>query len=544
MTVKIQDMLIEALKTLQIPQPTQIQIERTKHPDYGHFSTNLAMILTKTLRRPPMAIAGEIVNALPKRTDIIEKVEVKAPGFINFFLAPQELQTIVNEILKSGSNYGRSIQGKGKKAQVEFVSANPTGPLTVGHGRQAVLGDSVARILEWNGYEVEREYYYNDAGRQMRILGHSTFVRYRQALGFGDEFPEDHYQGEYISDIAKTIVEKYGDRFKDDPENEIFKNSAEQAVFEDIKATLKRIDIEFDCFYNEKSLYENGEVDAVLKKFDEIGASYEKDGAIWFRAGQYGGSDDRVLWKSVMDEATYRLPDIAYHTTKYKRGFDIVVDIFGADHHATYPDVLAGLKALGYDTSRIKVLIHQFVTLTRGTEKVKMSTRKANYVTVDELIDEVGKDVVRYFFIMRGMNSQLNFDLALAKTEGEENPVFYLQYAHARICSILRNAKMQGIGLNEPFDEGLLQETEALSLLNVLSEFPEVVGICHDTLEPQHMTTYMQKLATAFHKFYTDHRVLTSDRNLSVARIALVRAVRTVLNNGLSFIGISAPEKM
>ncbi|MDD5765784.1 MAG: arginine--tRNA ligase [Candidatus Marinimicrobia bacterium] len=542
--MKIQDMLIEALKTLQIPQPTQIQIERTKHPDYGHFSTNLAMMLTKTLRRPPMEIAGEIVKALPKHTDIIEKVEVKAPGFINFFMAPKELQTVVDEILKSGSNYGRSIQGKGKKAQVEFVSANPTGPLTVGHGRQAVLGDSVARILEWNGYEVEREYYYNDAGRQMRILGHSTFVRYRQALGFSDEFPEDHYQGEYISDIAKKIVEKYGDRFKDDPENEIFKNSAEQAVFEDIKATLKRIDIEFDCFYNEKSLYENGEVDAVLKKFEEIGASYEKDGAIWFRAGQYGGSDDRVLWKSVMDEATYRLPDIAYHTTKYKRGFDIVVDIFGADHHATYPDVLAGLKALGYDTSRIKVLIHQFVTLTRGTEKVKMSTRKANYVTVDELIDEVGKDVVRYFFIMRGMNSQLNFDLALAKTEGEENPVFYLQYAHARICSILRNAKIQGIGLNEPFDEGLLQETEALSLLNVLSEFPEVVGICHDTLEPQHMTTYMQKLATAFHKFYTDHRVLTSDRNLSVARIALVRAVRTVLSNGLSFIGISAPEKM
>ncbi|MFA4838047.1 MAG: arginine--tRNA ligase [Candidatus Neomarinimicrobiota bacterium] len=544
MTVKIQDMLIEALEALQIPQPLQIQIERTKHPDYGHFSTNLAMTLTKTLKRPPMAIANEIVAALPKRPEVVEKVEVKAPGFINFFLAPQELQTVVGEILKSGSDYGRSSRGKGKKAQVEFVSANPTGPLTVGHGRQAVLGDTVARILEWNGYDVEREYYYNDAGRQMRILGHSTFVRYRQALGFDDEFPEDHYQGEYISDIAKTIVEKYGDRFKDDPENEIFKNSAEYAVFEDIKATLKRIDIEFDCFYNEKSLYENGDVDAVLKKFEEIGASYEKDGAIWFKASQYGGSDDRVLWKSVMDEATYRLPDIAYHMTKFKRGFDIVVDIFGADHHATYPDVLAGLKALGYDTSRIKVLIHQFVTLTRGAEKVKMSTRKANYVTVDELVDEVGKDVVRYFFIMRGMNSQLNFDLALAKTEGEENPVFYLQYAHARICSILRNAKTQGIGLNEPFDAGLLREAEALSLLNVLSEFPEVVGICHDTLEPQHMTTYLQKLAAVFHKFYTDHRVLTSDRNLSVARIALIQVVRSVLGSGLSFIGISAPEKM
>ncbi|MCK4446592.1 MAG: arginine--tRNA ligase, partial [Candidatus Marinimicrobia bacterium] len=352
---------------------------------------------------------------------------------------------VVKEVLKTGSEYGRSDQGKGLKAQVEFVSANPTGPLTVGHGRQAVLGDTIARILEWNGFDVEREYYYNDAGRQMRILGYSTYIRYRQLLGYDDKIPDDHYQGDYIVDIAKKIVEKYGDRFKADHDNNIFKNSAEQTVFEDISKTLKRLDIVFDQFYNEKSLYDDGKIDHVLIKLKEKNATYEKDGAIWFRSGKYGGTEDRVLWKSVVNEATYRLPDIAYHVTKFKRGYDLIVDLFGADHHATYPDVLAGLRALGYDTSSVKVLIHQFVTLTKSGEKVKMSTRKATYVTLSELIDEVGKDIVRYFFIMRGMKSHLNFDLELAKTESEENPVFYLQYAHARISSILRNADTKGI---------------------------------------------------------------------------------------------------
>lgn len=546
----LKEILIQALKSLGLDPNVTILIERTKRSDFGHFSTNLAMSLSKILKRPPMSIAKDIVNATPDRRDILEKIEIKAPGFINFTMAPAALQSVIKEIhsprriQNSGVEYGCSDRGKGKKAQVEFVSANPTGPLTVGHGRQAVLGDVVARILKWNGYDVEKEYYYNDAGRQMRILGHSTFIRYRQILGYDDEFPEDHYQGEYIRDVAQTIVEQYGDRFKDEPDDDIFKKSAEHAVFEDIKSTLKMLDIKFDNFYNEKSLYDDGHVDQVLGALKKIGASYEKDGAIWFRAKNYGGSDDRVLWKSAVDEATYRLPDIAYHTTKFARGYDLIVDIFGADHHATYPDVLAGLNALGYDISRIKVLIHQFVTLTRGGEKVKMSTRKATYVTLSELIEEVGKDVARYFFIMRGMNSHLNFDLELAKTEGEENPVFYLQYAHARICSILRNAKAQGINVEADYDPALLKEDETLALLLVLSEFKEVVELCHDTLEPQHMTTYLQKLATAFHKFYTEHRVLTDDIKLSAARIALIQSVKIVLSNGLNMIGITAPERM
>ncbi|MFA4921850.1 MAG: arginine--tRNA ligase, partial [Candidatus Neomarinimicrobiota bacterium] len=313
---------------------------------------------------------------------------------------------------------------------------------------------------------------------------------------------------------------------------------------EDIKNTLKRLDIVFDYFYNEKSLYENGQVNDVLTRLKAIGASYEKDGAIWFRAGQYGGSDDRVLWKSVVDEATYRLPDIAYHVTKFERGYDLVIDIFGADHHATYPDVLAGLQALGYDTARVRTLIHQFVTLIRSGEKVKMSTRKATYITLDELIDDVGRDVARYFFLMRGMKSHLNFDLDLAKTESEENPVFYLQYAHARICSILRNAALKKLNYERDCDLTLLKEEETLSLLNTIMEFREIIVICLSTLEPQHLTTYLQKIATTFHKFYTIHRVISDDQELTRARLALVKAVQIVLANGLTLLGITAPQRM
>ena len=285
-------------------------------------------------------------------------------------------------------------------------------------------------------------------------------------------------------------------------------------------------------------------IDDVLERLQSKNATYKKDDAIWFRAGDYGAAEDRVLWKSVVDEATYRLPDIVYHETKYKRGYDLMVDIFGADHHVTYPDVLAGLRALGYDTDNIKVLIHQFVTLTRAGEKVKMSTRKANYVTLSELIEEVGKDVVRYFFIMRGMKSHLNFDLELAKTEGDENPVFYLQYAHARISSILRNASVKGLSNTDDADLSLLSEEETLALISTLSEFSEFCILCGKTMEPQTLTTYLQRLATAFHKFYTVRRVISNDKALSKARLALVQAVKIVLANGLNLLGISAPDRM
>jgi len=539
----IRGLLISALARNGFTYNDSIQVERPKQESFGHYTTNLALALAKTLRQPPLEIAQKIIKALPE-TELIERAEVKAPGFINFFLCPKVLQKAVTEVLSIGADYGRLNVGKNQRVQVEFVSANPTGPLTVGHGRQAVLGDTLARILEWVGYQVDREYYYNDAGRQMRILGHSVYWRYRQLLGWTGEFPEDHYQGEYIVEIARKVMQEHGDALQEDPENQVFRIVAEEAIFEDIKNTLKRLDIVFDYFYNEKSLYENGQVNDVLTRLKAIGASYEKDGAIWFRAGQYGGSDDRVLWKSVVDEATYRLPDIAYHVTKFERGYDLVIDIFGADHHATYPDVLAGLQALGYDTARVRTLIHQFVTLIRGGEKVKMSTRKATYITLDELIDDVGRDVARYFFLMRGMKSHLNFDLDLAKTESEDNPVFYLQYAHARICSILRNAALKKLNYERDCDLTLLKEEETLGLLNTIMEFREIIVICLSTLEPQHLTTYLQKIATTFHKFYTIHRVISDDQELTRARLALVKAVQIVLANGLTLLGITAPQRM
>ncbi|MFQ6618749.1 MAG: arginine--tRNA ligase, partial [Fidelibacterota bacterium] len=427
--------------------------------------------------------------------------------------------------------------------QVEFVSANPTGPLSVGHGRQAVLGDTIANILQWNGYDVTREYYFNNAGRQMRLLGLSVKIRYLQLLGEDIPFPEEGYQGEYIIDIAKKIFIKYGDTKIAESEEGFFKEFAEKEVFEDIKSTLSKLGVKFDVFYNEHSLYESGKLQEVVDDLRKKGLIYEKDGAIWFKTSRFGGDKDRVIIKS-SGEPTYRLPDIAYHREKFRRGFQYIVDIFGADHHATYPDVLAGLRALGYNSENVKVLIHQFVTLTRNGKQVKMSTRKANFVTLDELLGEVGNDVVRYFFLMRNMNSHLNFDLSVAKKESEENPVYYLQYAHARICNILKYAREKSIKKEREIDFSLLSSREEVDLMKVLAGFPDTVFLILESLEPQHLTTYLQELATIFHKFYTEHRVVSRDRKLTAARLALVKGTKTVLANGLKLLGISTPEYM
>ena len=538
------DLLEQALKSLNVVLEKEIHVERTKRIDHGHFATNLALTLTKQLRNSPMKIAEQIVNAIPSDNKFIKKVEIKNPGFINFFLSDETLQNIIGEVITNPENFGKSNIGNEKKVQVEFVSANPTGPLTVGHGRQAVLGDCIARILEWNGYNVDREYYYNDAGRQMRILGLSTFHRYKQILGSDEPMSEEYYQGEYIRDIAQKIVDEHGNKFLNDSENEIFKNSAEKAVFNDIESTLKNLGINFDRYYNERTLYEDGKIEEVLSDFEKIGATYKKDGAIWFKGTEYGVENDRVLWKSVANEATYRLPDIAYHRTKFARNYDKIIDVFGADHHGTYPDVLAGLQALEYDTNKIQTILHQFVTLTRGGEKVKMSTRKANFVTLDELSDIVGKDVVRYFFIMRNANSHLDFDLELAETEGDENPVFYLQYATARIASIFRKAQKMEIEHSNNSNFSLLKMNEELNLMYILAEFKELVEYCEQTLEPQQICNYLQKLAAGFHKFYSQCKVVSDDIELTQARLTLAKATRIVMVNGLKIIGISAPEKM
>lgn len=509
---------------------------------FGDYSTNVALVLSKLLKRNPKEIAKEIIDNLLYDNSIIEKVELAGPGFINFYFTKNYVTNIVREIIQQADNYGRSNKYLGKIAQVEFVSANPTGPLTVGHGRNAVIGDTIANLLEWVGYKVEREYYFNNAGRQMRVLGDSVKLRYLELLGYNVKFPEDYYQGEYIKEIAKKLYDEYGDKLADESPEGIFKQRAEKEIFADINNTLHRLNIHFDNYYNEHSLYEDGRIDNLLKLFEEKKLSYKKENAIWLKLSELGNEKDKVIVKST-GEPTYRLPDIAYHITKFERGYDLIVDLFGSDHNATYPDVLAGLKALGYDVSKVKVLIHQFVTIVQNGEIVKMSTRKANYVTLDELIDEVGTDVVRYFFNMRSISSHLNFDIALAKKQSEENPVFYLQYAHARISSILRMTETENLGISLK-SLNLLTTDEEQNLLKKLYEFPDEVLLSAENFETHRICTYLEELAALFHKFYTECRIIGSPKEIAEARIALIVAVQTVLKNGLKILGVSAPDKM
>jgi len=525
------------------------EITESKEKKFGDLATNVAFLLAKLAKRKPDVVAEAIVKNLKVDTQWIERVEVAGGGFINFTLSREYLLHALSQILEQGPAYGHSDFGKGKKTQVEFVSANPTGPLTIGHGRQAVIGDVIARLLEATGHQVTREYYFNNAGRQMRILAESVRHRYLELLGDTTPFPEDYYQGEYIKEIALQIRKEKGDTLIGEDALPFFQNFAEEVIFQDIRRTLERLGIRFDVYYNERSLYDTGKIDAVLCALREKGVVYDKEGAVWFRASQFGLEQDRVIVKST-GEPTYRLPDIAYHKDKLDRGFDLVVDIFGADHIATYPDVLAGLKALGYDTSKIKVLIHQFVTLTEGKAKVKMSTRKANFITLDELMDEVGVDVTRYFFINRSMSSHLNFDLTLAKTQSEENPVYYVQYAHARISSILRKAEKEHFDLQASGDLSLLTADEEMELIRILLSFPRIVREATQWFEPHRIPSYLEEVATAYHRFQhagkqdKSLRVLSKNVPFTLARLALCRATQTVLANGLRLLGISAPERM
>ncbi|MCX7763159.1 MAG: arginine--tRNA ligase, partial [Candidatus Kryptonium sp.] len=486
----------------------ELVFDKPKNETFGDFATNVAMLIAKRMGKNAREVAQQILSNLEIEPQYIEKVEVAGPGFINFKLTSKFYIQQIREILTQGENYGKIDIGKGKKANVEFVSANPTGPLTVGHGRNAVLGDTIANILQWAGFDVTREYYFNNAGRQMKILADSVRLRYLELLGEKIEYPQEYYQGDYIKDIAQMLLDEYGDSLKNESDLKIFKEKAEAVIFDDIKKTLKRLGIEFDVFYNEDWLYEKKIWD-VVAELEKLGYVYEKDGAKWFMATKVGGEQDKVLIKST-GEPTYRLPDIAYHIEKFKRGFDLIVDVFGADHIAEYPDVLRALNVLGYDTSKIKVLIYQFVTLVRDGEVVKMSTRRANYVTLDELIDEVGPDVVRFFFLNRSRDAHLNFDLTLAKKQSEENPVYYLQYAHARIASILRFAKDSGIEIDKVNEANLelLREKEEVELAKLLGEFPEIVEVAYLMLEPLKIINYLNEVAESFHRFYHRHRVV------------------------------------
>jgi arginyl-tRNA synthetase len=520
-------------------------VEVPKHENQGDFSTNIALVLAGIEKKNPREIAAQVVERLKNVQELIERVEIAGPGFVNVTIKESVWQQLLKEIDNQQESYGRSDIGGNRRVMVEFVSANPTGPLSIGHGRQAILGDGIARLLEATGHDVYREYYYNDAGRQMRVLGESVRARYLELLGRDHEFPEDGYQGEYIYDIARKLVETEDQSLADCESVDPFKQAAERTIFEDISTTLKRMGISFDNYYNEQSLYENGHVDSVIKELTDKGLVYEKDGATWFKTTELGQEKDRVIIKS-SGEPTYRLPDIAYHREKFRRNFDWLVDIFGSDHIATVPDVRAGVEALGYDSSKITVILHQFVTLMRDGKQVKMSTRKANFITVDELLDEVGVDAARFFFMMRKPDSQLEFDLDLATKESQENPVYYVQYAHARVCSILRQAVEKGVALPTTADAdlSLLVEPEEVGLLKQMGSFPTLIESCAMDLEPYRVIFYLMELAGLFHSYYNKHKVISDDGALSRSRLCLISGLRTVFGNGLKLVGLSAPEKM
>ncbi len=520
-------------------------VEVPKHENQGDFSTNMALVLAGIEKKNPREIAAQVVERLKNVQELIERVEIAGPGFVNVTIKESVWQQLLKEIDDQQESYGRSDFGGNRRVMVEFVSANPTGPLSIGHGRQAILGDGIARLLEATGHDVYREYYYNDAGRQMRVLGESVRARYLELIGRDHEFPEDGYQGEYIYDIARKLVETEDQSLADCESVDPFKQAAERTIFEDISTTLKRMGITFDNYYNEQSLYENGHVDSVIKELTDKGLVYEKDGATWFKTTELGQEKDRVIIKS-SGEPTYRLPDIAYHREKFRRNFDWLVDIFGSDHIATVPDVRAGVEALGYDSSKITVVLHQFVTLMRDGKQVKMSTRKANFITVDELLDEVGVDAARFFFMMRKPDSQLEFDLDLATKESQENPVYYVQYAHARVCSIVRQAVEKGVALPTTADAdlSLLVEPEEVGLLKQMGSFPTLIESCAMDLEPYRVIFYLMELAGLFHSYYNKHKVISDDSALSRSRLCLISGLRTVFGNGLKLVGLSAPEKM
>ena len=533
MKKNIEKSITEAIIKLKMPE-VKFSLQIPKNKDHGDFSTNAAFILSKHLNENPLDIASKICKELEK-TNLYIEISIANPGFINLRINPEIAVNNLKLIIEKDRTYGKNTSGQGKKVLLEFVSANPTGPLTVGHGRGAILGDCLKRILSWNGYNVHTEYYYNNAGRQMKILAESVESRYLELKGEDTSFPEDGYHGEYIKKIAQRIIDVNNlDLTLDD-----FKTYAEEYIFKQINSTLLKLNIEFNSFFNESKLYKDKSIDLVINKLRDKNLIYEKDGATWFEGTKVGRENDRVLIKNT-GEPTYRLPDMAYHATKFDRGYDLIIDIFGADHMDAYPDVLEVLKQLNYDIKKVKVLIHQFVSILQNGETIKMSTRKANFITLDKLIEDVGVDAVRYFFIMRSMNSHLNFDLDIAKEKSEKNPVYYIQYAHARICTIIEKNSLDIKDVNL----SLLNNKDDISIINNLLNFENIILKLKDNLEPQLLSNYLYDLATEFHKYYAHNRIISDSEELTKARLVLIKAVKIVIKNGLKILGISSPKSM
>ncbi len=578
----IQTALTELIQQEKLPQIElpEIQIERTKDKLHGDFACNIAMMLAKPAKTNPRQIAMILVEAI-NSADFITKIEIAGPGFINFFLSAESAQQVVKDVLASGEQFGRSQVGSGKRVQVEFVSANPTGPLHVGHGRGAAYGSVVSSLLMAAGFDVHREYYVNDAGRQMDILATSVWLRYLEACGEQFTFPSNAYKGDYVLDIAATLKAEQGELFRH-PANDIFTNVpldepqggdkelhidgltnkakallgetgyrqlfdlGLNSILADIRADLADFGTDYDEWFSERSLMESGVVEQAIETLKNSKVLYEKDGAWWFRSTDYGDEKDRVVVRD-NGQTTYFASDIAYHLNKFNRGFDTVIDIWGSDHHGYIPRVKASLVAMNENADRLKVLLVQFAVLYRGTEKIAMSTRSGDFVTLRELREEVGKDAARFFYVLRGADQHMDFDLELAKTQSTDNPVYYVQYAHARVCSVFRQLAERGLAWDKVQGEmhlNRLVEDHEQALLTALSRYPEIIESSALNHTPHILAHYLMDLARDFHTYYNAHHFIIDDLELSQARLTLVSAVKQVIANGLTVMGVSTPETM
>ncbi len=521
-------------------------LERPKDAGHGDLATNLAMVLARTLKAPPREVAGRVLAALDLPAGVIEKTEIAGPGFINFWLATGELTAALREIVEAGARYGAHDFGRGVRVNVEFVSANPTGPLHVGHGRGAALGDTIAALLQWTGHDVTREFYINDAGVQIDRVGQSLWARIQQAVGRTAEIPEGGYHGEYLREDAARVLEREGRGFADLPAEEGTRRAralaiAMQRVEQD--DTLATFGVRFDVYTSEQALYDRGAIPATLALLASRRLTYERDDALWLRTTDFGDDQDRVLRKRD-GSYTYFLPDIAYHVDKHDRGFDRVINIWGADHHGYVPRVRAALRALGYADAFFDVAIVQLVKVMRGADEVKMSKRSGEFVTLRDLVDEVGPDAARYFFLMRRGETPLNFDLELATSQTDENPVFYVQMAHARMSGIFRVAGVAPEAVDAAVRLDALPAPEDRDLLKKLTAFPEVTARAAREREPHRITGYLEELARLAHGWYHKCRVLGEPPEVERARLALARGTRIVLANGLTLLGLSAPDRM
>ncbi|MBP3952756.1 arginine--tRNA ligase [Bacillus suaedae] len=550
MKQQLKEEIILAVKAAELATDEtipEVTLESPKDKAHGDYATNMAMQLARVAKQAPRAIAEQLVAKLNQERASIEKVEIAGPGFINFYMNNSYLREVIPTVLAAGEAYGQTNVGQGKKIQVEFVSANPTGTLHLGHARGAAVGDALCNVLAKAGFEVEREYYINDAGNQINNLVYSLEARYFQALGIDKEMPEDGYHGKDIIEFGQALADQYGDHYVNVSEEEraaFLRQYGLEKELDKIKVDLKEYRVEFDHWFSETSLYETGKVVETLDVLKNKGETYEEEGATWFRSTTYGDDKDRVLIKND-GSYTYLTPDIAYHQDKMSRGFEKLINIWGADHHGYIPRMRAAIQALGYGPEQLEVQIIQMVSLFQGGEKVKMSKRTGKAVTLRDLMEEVGVDATRYFFAMRSADSHLDFDMDLAVSKSNENPVYYVQYAHARVSSMLRQGAEQGLTFDESTDLSSLTSEKAYELLKTLGNFPEAIAEAAQKHSPHRITNYVHELASTLHSFYNAERVIDVEKKEeSCARLALMKATQVTIKNALALVGVSAPEKM